>query len=265
MHFTFFESYYKSAKYLPDDERLKLYDHICEFMFTDTDEPLEGIAGAVWEAIKPVVQKSKRKAEAGRAGGVSKSKTEANEKQNVSKEEATANKPQANRKQTASHKDKDKEKEKEKDIYPPKPPLSEPEKQNESKQKDDPNDKKPDKPSSEDVRKVVDHLNAVCGTHYRYDTEATAKHIRARLSEGFTVGDCMRVIDIKHRQWANDPKMAGFLRPQTLFSGNFEGYLNQKEVIQTDARGQPPAGWGEHDDPYAKWRDNWSSGEDNPP
>lgn len=95
----FFESYYKSAKKLPDEERLAFYDKLLAYMFDDDDSEIEGAAGAVFEAIKPVVQKSKRRSNAGAEGGKV-SKTQANGKQIGSKTEAkrkqTVSKPEAN-------------------------------------------------------------------------------------------------------------------------------------------------------------------------
>ncbi len=52
--------------------------------------------------------------------------------------------------------------------------------------------------------------------------------IKARLNEGFTVDDFKTVIDKKTEEWINDPKMRNYLRPETLCSNKFEGYLNQK-------------------------------------
>lgn len=82
-----------------------------------------------------------------------------------------------------------------------------------------------------EVTEVVEYMNQVLGTKYKPKTKATAEHIRARLREGFTVEDCKRVIDVKFRQWGRDPKMSEYLRPQTLFSGKFESYLNQKTTV----------------------------------
>ena len=80
------------------------------------------------------------------------------------------------------------------------------------------------------VKEVIDYLNTVCGTHYRYNTQKTQALIRARLNEGFAVDDFKKVIENKQKQWGNDPRWSDFLRPETLFGNKFEGYLNQKSV-----------------------------------
>ena len=80
---------------------------------------------------------------------------------------------------------------------------------------------------SENVREIVNYLNEKAGTKYRAGTKDTVKHIRARLSEGYTVDDFKIVIDKKVAEWQGT-KMAEFLRPMTLFGTKFESYLNAK-------------------------------------
>ena len=65
---------------------------------------------------------------------------------------------------------------------------------------------------------------------YRTDNEAIIKayrqkHIKARLSEGFTIEDFKTVIDKKCAEWLGTD-YEQYLRPQTLFGTKFESYLN---------------------------------------
>lgn len=78
----------------------------------------------------------------------------------------------------------------------------------------------------DDIKEIIDHLNARLGTHYKATTQATRKLVKARLKEGFTVDDIKLVIDKKCAEWLNNPAMAEYLRPETLFGNKFEGYLN---------------------------------------
>ena len=78
-------------------------------------------------------------------------------------------------------------------------------------------------------QEVVDFLNSRTGTNYRASSKKTRELIRARINEGFTLEDFKIVIDKKTREWINDNKMKGYLRPETLFGTKFEGYLNQPE------------------------------------
>lgn len=61
-------------------------------------------------------------------------------------------------------------------------------------------------------------------------SENNRSKIIARLNEGHTLEDFIIVNEKKVNQWKNDPEMAQYLRPETLYSRKFEGYLNQIEV-----------------------------------
>lgn len=81
---------------------------------------------------------------------------------------------------------------------------------------------------------IVDYLNEKAGTHYRAASKATARHIEARLNEGFTLQDFFAVIDKKVSEWKGG-EMERYLRPETLFGTKFEGYLNAR--VTTARRG----------------------------
>ena len=83
-----------------------------------------------------------------------------------------------------------------------------------------------------EIKEIIQYLNDVCGTRYRYQTKGTQEHINARLKEGYTVDDFKIVIDKKFEEW-HGTDMEKFLRPETLFAGKFESYLNQKIVKKT--------------------------------
>ncbi len=75
---------------------------------------------------------------------------------------------------------------------------------------------------------VITYLNQQAGTAFRDGSSSTIKHIRARLSEGFTVDQLKSVIEKKVQQWKSNPDMSKYLRPATLFnSEKFEAYLNE--------------------------------------
>lgn len=88
-----------------------------------------------------------------------------------------------------------------------------------------------------EIKEIIQYLNDICGTRYRYQTKRTQEHINARLKEGYTVDDFKDVIDKKFEEW-HGTDMEKFLRPETLFAGKFESYLNQKTVRnhQTNAK-----------------------------
>lgn len=67
---TFFASYFEAAHELPDAERLAIYDAILSMAFDDADpHPASPVARAVWAAIRPNVQHTINKSNAGMCGG----------------------------------------------------------------------------------------------------------------------------------------------------------------------------------------------------
>lgn len=85
-------------------------------------------------------------------------------------------------------------------------------------------------------QEIVDYLNKSAGTNYRASSKKTRELIKARINEGYTIEDFIKVIEKKTREWINDNRMKGYLRPETLFGTKFEGYLNQpvKELTTKD-------------------------------
>ena len=74
---------------------------------------------------------------------------------------------------------------------------------------------------------VLGYLNIKTGRQYR-PVAANLDLIAQRLRSGATVVQCKAIVSRKVADWGDDPKMAEFLRPQTLFArGKFESYLGQ--------------------------------------
>lgn len=80
---------------------------------------------------------------------------------------------------------------------------------------------------SQTRKNVIDYLNSKLGTSYKPNASKNKTVINARLNEGYTLDDFKKVIDNKYDDWANDSKMAKYLRPETLFGSKFDGYLNE--------------------------------------
>ena len=83
------------------------------------------------------------------------------------------------------------------------------------------------KPPRQTIDEIITFFNETTGKSFRSYTSRTQKDIRARLNEGFTVEDFKAVTIIKSEQWKGDAKMDRYLRPETLFSNKFEGYLQE--------------------------------------
>ena len=72
--FTFYTNYYELTKYLPDNDRLKLYDAIFQYMFEDKETKLEGLLKGIWINLKFPLDTSKNNS--GRGGRKPKEETE---------------------------------------------------------------------------------------------------------------------------------------------------------------------------------------------
>jgi uncharacterized phage protein (TIGR02220 family) len=92
---------------------------------------------------------------------------------------------------------------------------------------------------------IIDYLNSQSNSRYR-NTDSTRRLIHARFNEGFTKDDFFTVIDNKIKSWKGTD-FEKFIRPQTLFSPKFEGYLNENKTKQEEIQATD-AGWGEFDD-----------------
>ncbi|WP_420842382.1 conserved phage C-terminal domain-containing protein [Edwardsiella anguillarum] len=80
---------------------------------------------------------------------------------------------------------------------------------------------------AEQVSILIDHLNQNIATladklgkpkplGFRKGTSA-AKQVSARLREGFSVEDCLLVMDYLSEMWGADPEMREYLCPTTIF------------------------------------------------
>lgn len=79
------------------------------------------------------------------------------------------------------------------------------------------------------IVEIIDYLNEKAGTRYKAGSKKTKDLISARLNEGFTIDDFKQVINNKVTDWTGT-EWEKFLRPETLFSNKFEGYLNQNII-----------------------------------
>lgn len=79
-------------------------------------------------------------------------------------------------------------------------------------------------------QEIIEYLNQKAKKKFRV-VDKTRKLIQARFNEKFTLEDFKKVIDNQTAKWLNDPKMADYLRPETLFGTKFEGYLNSNGIV----------------------------------
>lgn len=123
--FTFYESFARAlSRIKKKSDRADAYDAICNYALYGTEPDMDKLpdsAAIAFDLIRPTLDASKRKAEAGKSGGMSK-KSQTERKQTGSKQEA-------NRKLEQTSREKEKEVEIEKEIEnecytsPPLPPT----------------------------------------------------------------------------------------------------------------------------------------------
>lgn len=93
-------------------------------------------------------------------------------------------------------------------------------------------------------KKILDYLNQKTGKHYRSNAKTNRDLIKARWNEGFRFDDFEKVIDNMVAEWkgtgitfSSGELAEKYLRPETLFSGKFDRYLN--ETVKNAANNVP--------------------------
>lgn len=203
--FTIYKEYYELITLLTEREQQELLLAITKFMFEDVEPTLNDKQTKIFNNLRRPLEKSKKRSKCG-------SITKSNKNQEENEIET---------------------KENQKEI---KTKLNESQKENENKTHQDVNvivnvndnvDVNVKKISLEEIKGIVEYLNIKSNSHYKYSTDKTQTLIKARIKDGFTLDDFKIVIDKKCEEWLGTD-FEKFLRPETLFSNKFEGYLNQK-------------------------------------
>jgi len=203
--FTIYKEYYELITLLTEREQQELLLAITKFMFEDVEPTLNDKQTKIFNNLRRPLEKSKKRSKCG-------SITKSNENQEENEIET---------------------KENQKEI---KTKSNENQKENKNKTHQDVNvivnvndnvDVNVKKISLEEIKGIVEYLNIKSNSHYKYSTDKTQTLIKARIKDGFTLDDFKIVIDKKCEEWLGTD-FEKFLRPETLFSNKFEGYLNQK-------------------------------------
>lgn len=203
--FTIYKEYYELITLLTEREQQELLLAITKFMFEDVEPTLNDKQTKIFNNLRRPLEKSKKRSKCG-------SITKSNENQ---------------------EENKTKTKENQKEI---KTKSNENQKENESKTHQDVNvivnvndnvDVNVNKITLAEIKGIIEYLNIKSNSHYKYSTDKTQTLIKARIKDGFTLDDFKIVIDKKCEEWLGTD-FEKFLRPETLFSNKFEGYLNQK-------------------------------------
>ena len=83
---------------------------------------------------------------------------------------------------------------------------------------------------------ILNYLNSVTQSKFR-PIKSNLSKISALFKAGFTKEEIQQVIQLKTVQWKNNPVMAQYLRPSTLFrDSNFENYVNQVNLVKQNPK-----------------------------
>lgn len=82
------------------------------------------------------------------------------------------------------------------------------------------------KTNDEMIVEIIDFLNECTGKSYKPTSKVAIQNINARIKEGYTKEDFMKVITVKSTKWLGT-KFEDYLTPNTLFGNKFESYLNE--------------------------------------
>ena len=203
--FTIYKEYYELITLLTEREQQELLLAITKFMFEDVEPTLNDKQTKIFNNLRRPLEKSKKRS---KCGSITKSNENQEENETKTKEKQKEIKTKSNEKQ----------------------------KENESKTHQDVNvivnvndnvDVNVNKITIAEIKGIIEYLNIKSNSHYKYSTDKTQTLIKARIKDGFTLDDFKIVIDKKCEEWLGTD-FEKFLRPETLFSNKFEGYLNQK-------------------------------------
>lgn len=211
--FVFYKSWLDGIELLPEAAQLEAYRALARYACTGEETKVGALANVIFTMARPIIDANNKRFADGRKGGrLSKTSGFESKKPVVSNSKTTGyekSKPNENENENenVTENEKENENEKEKDIGEA---VSAPESPEEKIR----------------YQYIIDNLNGKTGRSYRV-TDKTRKLIKARINEGFTEEDFLKVIDNKARDWLNDQKMSQYLRPETLFGTKFEGYLQE--------------------------------------
>lgn len=203
--FTIYKEYYELITLLTEREQQELLLAITKFMFEDIEPTLNDKQTKIFNNLRRPLEKSKKRSKCG-------SITKSNENQEENEIETKENQKEIKIKSNENQKENEKKTHQDVNVIV---------------NVNDNVDVNVKKISLEEIKGIVEYLNIKSNSHYKYSTDKTQTLIKARIKDGFTLDDFKIVIDKKCEEWLGTD-FEKFLRPETLFSNKFEGYLNQK-------------------------------------
>ena len=227
MGFYIQDDFWEACAELPEKTQDEVFGSLVRLFFKGDKEPdIKGTSKAMFVAFRDRVLIAKKRSEAG------KSKPNQNDDQNGNKPESNGgdgeSKPDAapepndaaigdqGEGKTGGHLlkgESERKKGKEKALKePPLPPMDE-----------------CDNEAAAFAVEALAAFNAITGQDVRDMPGDAWCGLRRVFDAGRTIDDVKTVIEKKNAAWRDNPRMAKFVRPSTLFGDKFDEYLNQKD------------------------------------
>lgn len=209
--FTIYKEYYELITLLTEKEQQEILLAITKFMFEDIEPELNDKQTKIFNNLRRPLEKSKKRSKCG-----SITKSNENQEEIIGKTNQNQNKIKTKSNENQNQNEKETHQDVNVNVIV--------------------NDNvNVNKISLEEIKGIVDYLNLKSNSHYKFSSSKTQSLIKARINDGFTLEDFKVVIDNKCEEWLGTD-FEKFLRPETLFSNKFEGYLNQKPVSKTKTK-----------------------------
>ncbi len=198
--FTIYKEYYELITLLSEKEQQELLLAITKYMFEDVEPSLNEKQTKIFNNLKRPLDVSKNNSKRSKGNGAPTGNQNAKKTNQETNQNQTGNKPE-----------------------------NKPETNQAIDQKQTHQDVNVNVIVNVDViKEIINYLNLKTNSNYSYSSNKTQRLIKTRINEGFTINDFKIVIDKKYNEWKGT-EFEKFLRPETLFSNKFEGYLNQKQ------------------------------------
>ncbi|WP_124061656.1 conserved phage C-terminal domain-containing protein [Gordonibacter sp. Marseille-P4307] len=230
-----FDSHVEAGSAMARGDRERYYAALVEFVFYGAEPELEGAPAAVFTAIRPTLEESRRQRLNGKKGGRPKTKTEKNGKPKPQKTE-NPERGNAETQNAEIEKTKGNSKGNKKGIAEaiPKegredpPPL--------------PGGDADDGPFTAFLGECLRAWADETGQELAWIPPAAARNLRRAFDGGVTARQVRLMVRAKRAEWGADERMARYVRASTLFGDKMADYLAATSKGAIDV-----------DDPYAAY------------
>ena len=207
----FWANWARAIDWLPNGVKEGFAWKIIEYALLDREPVIEACEMPVWEMIKTSVDADLKATENGAKGGRPRSAKTPQKTPSKTPQETQPTTHAETPSETLIN-ESEAESEAEAEGEPPLPPLED-----------------CDNEAAAFAVEALAVFNAITGQDVRDMPGDAWCGLRRVFDAGRTMDDVRSVVEKKHAEWNDNPRMAKFVRPSTLFGDKFDEYLNQRE------------------------------------